>query len=118
MAPFEVEWRGVGVFPTARQPRALWLGVVAGAAALGALEAEVTRRLGGTVEPESRPLLPHLTLGRVKMAGAGVDWPKVLQAQDVRGARTPVDRVTLYRSQLSPRGPNYTELASAPLKLG
>lgn len=118
MAPFAVEWRGLGVFPTARQPRALWLGVVAGAAALGALEAEVTRRLVGTVEPESRPLLPHLTLGRVKMAGAGMDWPKILQAHDVRGARTPVDRVTLYRSQLSQRGPNYTGLVSALLKLG
>jgi 2'-5' RNA ligase len=115
LAPFEVEWRGLGVFPSARQPRALWLGVVAGGAALGALEAEVTRRLAGTVEPESRPLLPHLTLGRVKMAGAGIDWPKILQAQDVRGARSPVDRVTLYRSQLSPRGPHYTGLVSASL---
>lgn len=115
MAPFEVEWRGLGVFPSARQPRALWLGVVAGGTALGALEAEITRRLIGTIEPESRPLLPHLTLGRVKMAGAGVDWPKILQAQDVRGARSPVDRVTLYRSHLTQRGPHYTGLVSAPL---
>ena len=118
IAPFQLEWRGLGVFPSARQPRALWLGVVSGAAALGVLEAEVTRRLMGTVDPESRPLLPHLTLGRVKMAGAGIDWPKLLQAQDVRGARTPVDRVTVYRSQLSDRGPNYTELVSTPLRLG
>lgn len=115
MTPFEVEWRGLGVFPSARQPRALWLGVVAGGAALGALEAEVTRRLGGTVEPESRPLLPHLTLARVKMAGAGIDWPKILQAQDVRGTRSPVDHVTLYRSRLSHKGPHYTGLVSAPL---
>ena len=33
VAPFEVEWRGLGMFPSARQPRALWLGVVAVAAA-------------------------------------------------------------------------------------
>ena len=118
MAPFAVEWRGVGAFPSTRHPRALWLGVVAGGAQLGELEAEVSRRLMGTLDPEARPLLPHLTLGRIKMTGAGVDWPKVLQAVDVRGARSVVDRVTLYRSQLSQRGPNYTGLVSAPLTLG
>ena len=117
MAPFEVEWRGVGAFPSTRHPRALWLGVVAGGAQLGELEAEVSRRLAGTIDSEARPLLPHLTLGRIKMIGAGVDWPKVLRAVEVRGARSLVDRVTLYRSELSQRGPHYTGLVSAPLKL-
>ena len=32
----------------------------------------------------TRAFLPHLTLGRVKMAGAGVDWPKILQAVEVK----------------------------------
>ncbi len=117
MAPFEVEWRGVGTFPSSRHPRALWLGVVAGGAQLGELEAEVSRRLMGTTDPEARPLLPHLTLGRIKMTGAGVDWPKVLQAVDVRGIRSVVDRVTLYRSELAHRGPHYTGLVSAALNL-
>ncbi len=63
----------------------------------------------------SWPLLPHLTVGRVKMAGAGVDWPKILQAQDVRSARSPVDRVTLYRRHLSQRSPHYTGLMNAAL---
>ena len=129
LAPFAVEWRGLGAFPSARQPRALWLGVVAGGASLGALEAEVTRRLVGTVDAQPRPLLPHLTLGRIKMAGAGVDWPKILQAIEVRGARSAVECVTLYRSELSQRpfklgaatsgvegrGPHYTGLVTAPL---
>jgi len=115
VAPFQVEWRGLGTFPSERHPRALWLGVIAGGAQLGRLEAEVTRRLAGTVDPEARPLLPHLTVGRIKMAGAGVDWPKVLRAVEVRGARSAVDRVTLYRSQLSQTGPHYTGVVSAPL---
>ena len=115
MAPFEVSWRGLGAFPSPRNPRALWMGVVGGGAALGGLEAEVTRRVVGTLDPEARPLLPHLTLGRIKMTGAGIDWPKLLQAVEVRGMRSPVDRITLYRSQLSQRGPHYTGLVSAPL---
>ncbi len=115
MVPFDVEWRGIGAFPSTRHPRALWLGIVSGGARLGELEAEVTRRLTGVLDPEARPLLPHLTLGRIKMAGAGMDWPKLLQALDVRNATSRVDRVILYRSQLSHQGPHYTELVSAPL---
>jgi 2'-5' RNA ligase len=116
MPPFEVQWRGIGTFPNNRHPRALWLGVINGAAQLAALESEVSRRLSGIdVELDERALLPHLTLGRVKMPGAGIDWPKVLQACEVRNVTSRVDRVTLYRSKLSQYGPNYTELVSAPL---
>ena len=62
--PFDVQWRGIGSFPNNKQPRALWLGVTAGASALAAIEAEVSRRFAGSgaIEIEGRPLLPHLTL--------------------------------------------------------
>lgn len=113
--PFDVEWRGLGAFPSPRQPRALWMGVIRGAAQLGAVEAAVAQRLG-TVDPEARPFLPHLTIGRIKMAGQGVDWPKVLKAVEVRGVISRAERVTLYRSELSQRGPHYTGLVSAALR--
>ena len=117
IAPFEVSWRGIGTFPSNRHPRALWLGVINGAAPLAQIEAEVSRRLAGSnaVELDDRALLPHLTLGRVKMAGEGVDWPKILKQAEVRNAVSRVERVTLYRSQLAQLGPQYTELVSAPL---
>ena len=116
VAPFEITWRGIGAFPSAKNPRALWLGVTNGAAALAEVEAEVSRRLAANATLlDNRALLPHLTLGRVKMAGAGVDWPKILKAVEVSHVTSVVDRVTLYRSQLSQQGPHYTGLVSAPL---
>ena len=117
IAPFRLEWRGIGTFPSNRHPRALWLGVTSGAVPLAEVEAEVSRRLAGekSVEIEDRAFLPHLTLGRVKMAGEGIDWPKLLQSVEVKRAASMVDRVTLYRSVLSQQGPNYTGLVSAPL---
>jgi 2'-5' RNA ligase len=117
IAPFEIEWRGIGTFPNNKHPRALWIGVVNGAAPLAQLEAEVSRRLaGGSVaDLDDRPFLAHLTVGRVKMAGAGVDWPKLLHAVELKRVMTIVDRVTLYRSELSRGGPHYTGLVSAPL---
>lgn len=117
IAPFQLDWRGIGTFPSNRHPRALWLGVINGAAPLAELEAEVSRRLAGeqAIEIEDRAFLPHLTLGRVKMVGEGIDWPKLLQSVEVKRATSLVDRVTLYRSVLSQHGPNYTGLVSAPL---
>ncbi|OFW43091.1 MAG: 2'-5' RNA ligase [Acidobacteria bacterium RIFCSPLOWO2_12_FULL_67_14b] len=113
--PFEIEWRGIGAFPSPRHPRALWMGVIRGASQLGAIESEVARRLGNPGGHEARPFLPHLTLGRIKMVGQGVDWPKLLQAIDVRGVVSRAEQVTLYRSELSQRGPHYTGLVNAPL---
>jgi len=115
LAPFEVEWRGLGAFPLPSRPKALWLGVVSGAAQLGRLEAEVSSRLDGTSTAETQPFRPHLTLGRIKIPGAGVDWTKVLQSVDVRGVISLVDHVTLYQSRLSAKGPQYTGLVRAPL---
>ena len=116
IAPFDVSWRGIGAFPSPRHPRALWLGVINGAAQLAAIESEVSKRIAGaSVQLDDRVLLPHLTLGRVKMAGKGIDWPKILKACELRNVTSHIDRVTLYRSQLSQYGPNYTELVSAPL---
>jgi RNA 2',3'-cyclic 3'-phosphodiesterase len=117
MEPFQLEWRGTGTFPSNRHPRALWLGVVNGAAPLARLEAEVSRRLAAekAVEIEDRAFLPHLTIGRVKMPGEGIDWPKLLQAVEVKRVSSTVDRVTLYRSVLSQHGPNYTGLVSSLL---
>lgn len=131
LAPFDVEWRGIGVFPGPRDPRALWIGAVRGAEPLGALEAEVSRRLTGpgpnspemqqflrTLDAETRPFRPHVTLGRVKSRGAGADWRKVLEAAEIRGARTRVEHVALLRSTLSPRGPAYTPIVVSPLAGG
>jgi 2'-5' RNA ligase len=49
------------------------------------------------------------------MPGKGVDWEKILRDIDVRGVRSLVDHVTLYRSTTSPKGPQYTGLVKAPL---
>lgn len=114
LAPFDVEWHGLGAFPSPRHPRTVWIGVKSGASNLGELEARISRRLN-RVELGVEPYRPHLTLGRVRTPGAGVKWEKVFHEITVRGVRSRIDGVTLFRSALSPRGPNYTQMAHAAL---
>ena len=117
VAPFEVavaRHRHVSQQPASARAVA-WRDQRRGAAGASRSRDLAARRRRSAVELDDRALLPHLTLGRVKMAGAGVDWPKILQACEVRNATSRVDSVSLYQSELSQHGPHYTELVSAPL---
>lgn len=114
MRPFDVRWERLGTFPGGR-PRVIWLGP-ASAEALAALARDVNDRLEPIVgPPEPRPFAPHLTLGRVKESGRGVDWPQALSSRQWHATTTLVDHVTLYVSRLSSKGPTYTALCRAAL---
>jgi len=66
--------------------------------------------------PEGRGFTPHVTLGRVREPGRNVALTEALEAAAARGfGALPVERVALMRSDLSPRGARYTELAATPL---
>jgi RNA 2',3'-cyclic 3'-phosphodiesterase len=115
-APFTLEFGGVGLFPPSGRPRVVWLGLLQGRAELQQLRAEVVTRLDGVpYRREHRPFSPHLTLGRFKEDG-NVRDRQLLGAVPVPtlGACT-VDRITVYQSRLSPKGPTYTPLSHAAL---
>src|SRR5262245_27844161 len=60
---FDLVFGGVGAFPPRGAPRALWIGIRGGTAALGSLQAEMAgraSRLG--IELERRGFSPHLTI--------------------------------------------------------
>ncbi|HMU96709.1 MAG TPA: RNA 2',3'-cyclic phosphodiesterase [Elusimicrobiota bacterium] len=63
--PFDLELRGLGVFPTDGNPQVLWAGVGAGGDALNRLAADLESRLGRAgFPPAEHPFQPHLTLAR------------------------------------------------------
>lgn len=111
----ELELDRLGVFPSARRPRVLWVGVEerARAGALLALAQGVERaaREQGFA-PEPRGFRPHLTIARARHAMAA-------RAPDPE-AKPPVAvfealELTLFRSRLRPSGAEYTRLESFPL---
>ena len=114
LAPFVMEFGGLGVFPPHGAPRVLWIGVAEGAARAVELQAAVADRLAPLgVEKEARPFRPHLTLARWR-DGRRSDRPRLSEPMTTV-ARTRVEVVTLYQSRLSSAGPTYTALARTAL---
>jgi RNA 2',3'-cyclic 3'-phosphodiesterase len=90
-----------------------------------ALQARLEERLVAARlhEPEKRPFWPHVTVSRVKREERGSKRPARISKPP--GALSeellrPFDavRMTLYRSELQPRGAQYTPLAQVELPAG
>jgi 2'-5' RNA ligase len=103
-----------------RRPNVLAVTIADGAGELGALQAAVADALvaGGWFTPERRPLLPHVTVARVRGGSRGLDARAVARrelpappALAFHGAA-----VTLYRSHLGRGGSRYEALARARLQ--
>ncbi len=115
-APFEMEARGLGAFPSPAHPRVLWAGVKE-SAPLAALRDDVERWMEETGFPrEPRPFHPHVTIARVKEAGAPPLAP-LLQARESTafgGGR--VTEVVVYESRTGGAGSEYHALGRAAFK--
>jgi 2'-5' RNA ligase len=97
---FGVEMRGLGAFPTARQAKVIWAGVVDPERSLARVAevVEETAAALGVAEKEARLFRPHVTVGRSKL---GVDARAALApfAERAFGAAA-VGEVVVYESRL------------------
>lgn len=102
---------GGGFFPDLKRPRVVWAGVVQGGASCRGLAREVEQRLEGLGQNrERRPFSPHLTVARIKREKRD-PWDELLRAlHDVRWPETLMDRVVLWESRSTPKGPDYRVL--------
>ncbi len=117
--PCQISVRGFGMYPDARRPRVVWLGIDHDAGIINLHDALDGALTSINIKPEKRPFSPHLTIARVsrradekvvKSIGATLSKFKV----DSLGSMT-IQEVVLYKSDLTPKGPIYAKLLSAPL---
>lgn len=108
--PFEVEAKGIGVFPSAKKPRIIWSGFdEQSEEVLSLLQQALERDLEELgFEKEDRPFRPHVTLGRVKSRSR----PDFTDVGDDLGeqsfGKSYIKDVILYESKLGSEGPTYT----------
>lgn len=114
-SPFSMEIAGLGCFPTGGGVRVIWAGIDEPSGALrrcvGWLE-EYVELVG--VPRENRPFSAHVTLGRVRFdRSSGAIRSRVASAR-LAPRLQEVCSLTLMSSALSPQGPIYATVASAP----
>lgn len=117
---FEIQFKGLGVFPNPKRPRVLWIGIQA-PAELAALHFGLEAALVKLGYPsEKRPFSPHLTIGRVKPNADPDGIQKIRTGLEETKVGTlgsaPVTAIHLFKSELKPSGAIYTRLYSAPLR--
>jgi 2'-5' RNA ligase len=126
----EIQFQGYGFFPTAKSARVFWIGMETGpqlAELAAAIDDEVAP-LG--IPEEVRAFSPHLTLARGPGGSGSPRWRKcdganrTFQRLQEKLAALPepefgtmtAREFFLYRSQLSPKGSEYTKLARFALE--
>lgn len=116
VAPFEVTYGGLGVFPSLDYISVVYLGVEDGDGPLTrlheAVEAETTA-VG--VDPEDHEFTPHVTLARMTHGGGKEHVQRVVGEQSPTVGTATVEAVHLTESDLGPDGPTYTTVKRYPL---
>ena len=117
-APLTLEVQGLGVFPHPRRPRILWVGCTGNIPALINLVSHIEAALEPLgFPPEDKPYFPHLTLARIKHDQSQVGGVLIhsgLLEQPRNLGTLYVDRITLFRSEVSQSGAEYTALRTVP----
>lgn len=125
--PMEIFAQGVGVFPGVKRPRVLWTGISGRTDLLGYLQQHMDATLNKLGFPkDERAFTGHLTIGRFKSDHRSHDrfsesLPELLieimqKYQKTASLPFLVDAVHIMKSDLTPAGLIYTNLATLRLK--
>jgi 2'-5' RNA ligase len=107
---FNVEFRGLGVFPSLHRPRVVWIGIERGATELAGIFKTLEDRLRTLrIQPDTRGFSPHLTIARVRSGRVELSR-LVSDMRDKEFGSISVNSVKLKKSTLTPSGPVYSDL--------
>lgn len=117
---FSVRLNSIGTFPKIQFPKVIWVGIDKGDSESKTIAAGLEEKLVLIGIPkEERPFSSHITIGRVR---SYLNRDKLIQElKNLEGniggkfPEFPVNRLTLYKSTLTPKGPLYEILQEASL---
>jgi 2'-5' RNA ligase len=114
---FELDIESVGHFG-GKSARVLWVGTGKGGENLLELQKDIEKSLTLAGWPEeTREFSGHLTLCRIRNPKAGVKLAQTTEDyKDFKLGVMPADSVSVYQSQLTPKGPIYTVLGNYKMR--
>lgn len=112
---FDISLGGFGVFPSARRPSVLWVGIGEGARELKDLAARLAMGLAAAGLIFENRFEPHVTIGRVKGSLPENFVRRVADFAPARRARSRLASVELMESVLTQDGPQYRQVHSKRL---
>jgi 2'-5' RNA ligase len=114
--PFEIEIKGLGVFPNKNYIRVVWIGVKEGCNTLVSLADEIQNSIESLGFLKEEKFVPHLTLGRVRTARNKENLKRLVEElQDIEIGKMKVNEIKFFQSKLSPTGPVYEEVFNAKI---
>lgn len=114
--PFEIAFKGLGVFPNKKRIRIIWVGID-DADELKSLHRLITSKLPGKFN-EKRAFNPHITLARVRRFNPlemSLLLQKVEQLSKIDVGTFTVNAFQLKKSTLTPKGPMYETIEEIKL---
>ncbi|MFC2007625.1 RNA 2',3'-cyclic phosphodiesterase [Chloroflexota bacterium] len=121
VSPFQLEIKGLGVFPNLSRVQVAWVGLSGNIGQLDQLQQSLESDLASLgFAPESRPFKPHLTLARLRDRALPDERNSFGQLITSTGFEVGhgfnVDSINLMKSQLTRQGAVYSLIHSAPLR--
>ncbi len=111
-APFDIEIRGIGVFPTVKYVRVVWAGIQNGAEKLEQIFNQLEPRLRTLgFKPDTKGFNSHITIARVRAARNKAQLIRCInELADYTFGVYRLNCLKLKRSVLTPKGPEYSTL--------
>jgi len=110
--PFDIEVKGLGVFPHMRRIRVIWAGIRKGANELRNIYYQLEpniQQIG--LRPDNKGFSPHLTIARVRTGRRKEELARVIKdLENYEFGIIKAKCLRLKRSVLTPRGPIYSTL--------
>lgn len=115
---FSMELSGTGCFPKMSLPRVIWIGIEKGKEELSKIFLELEDELENIgFKREKRGFSAHITIGRVRTPLNRIRLvEEIKKTSSLPKLNSPVNKITLFKSTLTPKGPIYEILHEVNLK--
>jgi 2'-5' RNA ligase len=117
ISQFDIQLKGLGVFPNIKYIKVIWIGIENGEYIKKIIQNLNNYLIYLGFEKEKKIFSPHLTIARVKNAKNKEKISHIINKyRDIEFRKVKIESIKLKRSQLTPKGPIYSNIREIRLR--